>query len=663
MRRLYHVVAPLCVWLVVVHHGPAPRRRLAGFADRLKRARESASRQSLARHEEWRARMQQSRVTEPPPTEEKSPPPRDPAGARPDILLMIADDLSREGLRHARTPSLDGLAARGVSLENVRIMGSRVGAVCAPARAMLLTGRSLWRAYAQPRGTDAYARPALGESLRRAGYATASIGKWHGALETWRQNFERGRSVLFANYPAGQMLFDTTSSEPLLPMRDAELRHQTASARGIGAAFGVAASALSACELARVRTSAGRYHLANWRACHSSEVFADSAVALMNESRGRKPLFLYVAFTAPHDPFSAPTTEQLADTPEPSLPETFRRWHKFELESVQGFKNTADLTFEHRERTPLNSNEPLGWAMSGVRDEQRMPHPRTNASVREELRHYHAMIEHLDACVARVLAAAAESALVIFTSDHGLANGAHGLLGKQSLYEHSGGVPLIIAGAGVRIRADAFLRAPLFTFDLAPTVHAIVGLAVPRGMTGRDFSPILLPAANASSWRPRRYMLAAMFCHRMLYDADTGLKLHVSFGRQGRSVAALQLFALGDWRTARSLDRLERRDLLGQAHRTPGDYRSAAELVARSVKDPKAGGARVLHGALFEWYPVLKILLLRLCQLESEYAGGELSGWQLAVRWCGPMNREPSSHEQREAERALAELRLPMSRR
>ena len=652
MSRLCYFVAPVCVWLMVIHHGPTPRRRLASFADRLKQARESAHKRPLNRHEEWRARMQEPRcATEPPPTEEKTPPLRDPVAARPDILLMIADDLSREGLRDARTPSLDALAARGVSLENVRIMGSRVGAVCAPARAMLLTGRSLWRAYKQPEGTDAYARPALGESLRGAGYATASIGKWHGALTTWRQNFERGRSVLFANYPAGQMLLDTKSSERRLPMRDAEAHHRLPFGSS-GAAFGVAASALSACELARAPISAGRSRFANWRACHSSEVFADSAVALMTESCGRKPLFLYVAFTAPHDPFSAPTTEHLADTPEPSLPETFRRWHKFELESVQGFKN-SDLAFEDRERVPLDSNEPLGWTMIGVRDEERMSHPRTNASVREELRHYHAMIEHLDACVARVLAATAEPTLVIFTSDHGLANGAHGLLGKQSLYEHSGGVPLIIAGAGVRIRTDALRRAPLFAFDLAPTVHALVGLAVPRGMTGLDFSPILLPAANASSWRPRRYMLGAMFRHRMLYDTDTGLKLHVSFGRQGRSVAALQLFALGDW-TARSLDRLERRDLLGEAHRTPGDYRSAAELVARSVKDPEAGGARILHGALREWYPALKVMLLRLCQLESEYAGGELAAWDLAVRWCGPMNREPSSLEQHEAERALA---------
>ena len=248
-----------------------------------------------------------------------------------------ADDCGRpfargiEARSHARARRQSPRAR--VSLENVRIMGSRVGAVCAPARAMLLTGRSLWRAYAQPRGTDAYARPALGESLRRAGTPprrSASGTALRDAPE-FRARSERAVRKLPGRANAVRHDVERATS-PHARRRAAPSNGQRARHR---CCFRRRGDALSACELARVRTSAGRSHLANWRACHSSEVFADSAVALMNESRGRKPLFLYVAFTAPHDPFSAPTTEHLADTPEPSLPETFRRWHKFELESVQ----------------------------------------------------------------------------------------------------------------------------------------------------------------------------------------------------------------------------------------------------------------------------------------------------------------------------------------
>ena len=63
------------------------------------------------------------------------------------------------------------------------------------------------------------------------------------------------------------------------------------------------------------------------------------------------------------------------------------------------------------------------------------------------------MISHLDAQIGRLLDALAasghaENTIVLYTADHGLAVGQHGLLGKQNVYDHSLRVPLIVRGAG-----------------------------------------------------------------------------------------------------------------------------------------------------------------------------------------------------------------------
>ena len=69
-------------------------------------------------------------------------------------------------------------------------------------------------------------------------------------------------------------------------------------------------------------------------------------------------------------------------------------------------------------------------------------HDRTEAVIRSQLAEYYGMITHLDDQIGRVLTALrdsgqADNTLVIFTADNGLAMGSHGLLGKQSVFEHS----------------------------------------------------------------------------------------------------------------------------------------------------------------------------------------------------------------------------------
>ena len=69
--------------------------------------------------------------------------------ARPNVLLLLADDASVRSLGFsggpsAVTPNLDGLAAGGVVMDGAVHQGGFSGAICAVSRAMLLTGRPVW---------------------------------------------------------------------------------------------------------------------------------------------------------------------------------------------------------------------------------------------------------------------------------------------------------------------------------------------------------------------------------------------------------------------------------------------------------------------------------------------------------------------------------------
>ncbi len=114
---------------------------------------------------------------------------KNPSGTRerPNFLFILGDDLgwadlSSYGSPHIRTPNLDRLAAQGVRFTHA-YSGS---ATCSPTRFSLYTGRYPGRAkggLAEPIGNRTQGldpnHPTLASLLKRAGYDTALIGKWH----------------------------------------------------------------------------------------------------------------------------------------------------------------------------------------------------------------------------------------------------------------------------------------------------------------------------------------------------------------------------------------------------------------------------------------------------------------------------------------------------
>jgi arylsulfatase A-like enzyme len=344
------------------------------------------------------------------------------AERRPSVLVILADDQRADtigalGNHLVRTPALDGLVARGTSFDRCYCMGSRQGAVCVPSRAMLLSGRSLFRVDEQLAAGDSWP-----EAFARAGLRTFLVGKWHNGAAAAPRLFAAGDAVFLGGMSDQWRVPVSSFVAPARPAKP-------------------------------VAT--------DW---HSSELFGSTAAEFVR-SVGDEPFFAWVAFTAPHDPRQAPPEyRRRFDGAEPPPPVNFLPQHPFDNGELR------------------------------VRDEKLLGWPRTTAQVSGELADYYACIEALDAQVGRLLAALEArgrlaDTIVVFTSDHGLALGSHGLLGKQNLYEHSMRVPAVVAGPGVPAgrRVDALC----YLFDLMATVGDLAGTPPPAGNEGRSLGPVL----------------------------------------------------------------------------------------------------------------------------------------------------------------------------
>ncbi|MED5376982.1 MAG: sulfatase-like hydrolase/transferase [Acidobacteriota bacterium] len=193
----------------------------------------------------------------------------------------------------------------------------------------------------------------------------------------------------------------------------------------------------------------------------SSEVFADAVIEFLRTYSEDGPFYAYVAFTAPHDPRQPPMPyREMYYENLPPLPLNFLPHHPFEIGDMQ------------------------------VRDEQLASWPRPPALIREQIAEYYGLISHLDTQVGRILKALeeaghGENTYVIYAADHGLAVGSHGLLGKQSVYEHSQRSPLIITGPKIPHGSSVALT---YLFDLFPTISALANIPSPIDLDGLNLS-------------------------------------------------------------------------------------------------------------------------------------------------------------------------------
>jgi arylsulfatase A-like enzyme len=82
-----------------------------------------------------------------------------------------------------------------------------------------------------------------------------------------------------------------------------------------------------------------------------------------------------------------------------------------------------------------------------------------------------------------------ENTYVVYTSDHGMAIGRHGLQGKQNLYEHTWRVPMIVKGPGIKPNTRAIGN--VYLMDLLATFCDLAGIDEPETNEGLSFRSVL----------------------------------------------------------------------------------------------------------------------------------------------------------------------------
>ncbi|MCH2174844.1 MAG: sulfatase-like hydrolase/transferase [Lentisphaeria bacterium] len=363
---------------------------------------------------------------------------------KPNVLLFFTDDqrfdtIGAWGNKSIKTPHMDALAADGTSFRQAHIPSGTSGAVCMPSRAMLHTGRSLFH-LTNGGSTISQDHKMMGELLGEQGYDTFACGKWHNGSETFNRGFKDGDNIFFGgmadhwNVPC--FTYDSDGKyDKRIPY------------------------CINASKSKEVRYTQADYIK---HGEHSSEILSDCTVEWLANRKLGNPFFAYVSFLAPHDPRVMPEEFQdMYDPREIELPPNYMGGHPFENGALH------------------------------IRDEELAAFPREQNEIREHIADYYAMITHLDHCLGRVIQQLKdngeyENTIIIFAGDNGLALGQHGLMGKQSHYEHSIRVPLIVSGPGVQKGQET--DTPVYLFDIFPTLCDFLNMDIPRSVDGISFS-------------------------------------------------------------------------------------------------------------------------------------------------------------------------------
>lgn len=352
---------------------------------------------------------------------------------RPNILFILVDDQSPLDLKiynpasALETPHIDRLAREGMVFDGAYHMGANLGAVCTPSRHMIMSGRSVWHLPTAPLAVEkGLCPPDLAEQTMPAVFNRAG----YATMRTCKM----GNS-----YEAANKLF--------------AVRHD-ATKRGGTPETG-----------------------SPWHGERVMDYLQDR-----ERTKDARPFLIYFGFSHPHD--------ERDGTPE--------------LLAKYGAVNHTDKTAPppaHPQQPGIPSNylprHPFHHGHPGLRDEVAVSgvwERRDELTVRNELGRELACSENIDIQIGRVLAkleamGELDNTYVFYTSDHGIAIGRHGLMGKQNLYQHTWRVPLIVRGPG--IQAGSRAEGNVYLLDVLATLCDLANIPAPETNEGLSFKPVL----------------------------------------------------------------------------------------------------------------------------------------------------------------------------
>lgn len=397
---------------------------------------------------------------------------------RPNILFIMSDDHTTQavGAYGSRlspldpTPVIDSLAENGMRFDRVFCNNS----ICTPSRASIITGQ-----YPQTNGVlDLNGnippeRQHLPREMKKAGYETAMIGKWHLKQE-----------------PAEFDYYCVLPGQGKYHNPDFRVRGEKVWPNN-------------------VITKKGQ---------HSSDAITDIGLEWLENGRDKdKPFFLMHHFKAPHDMFNHAEryASFLEDVEIPEPENLFKR--------PDGSVGSRGLGSGVRKDAPWFLGKRLG--ISPDLDEPAY----SKACYQEYLKRYLRCVKGVDDNVGRLVAYLRESGelentVIIYTGDQGFFLGEHDLMDKRWIYEEAMRMPFVVHWpAGVKKgQVNGWL---INNTDFAPTILDLAGARAPGFMQGRSFAGALAGKPLPEDWRDVTYYRYWMhLAHNLAVPAHFGIR-------------------------------------------------------------------------------------------------------------------------------------------
>jgi uncharacterized sulfatase len=367
------------------------------------------------------------------------------AAAEPklNVLFIAVDDMNNDlacyGHPFVKSPSIDRLAKRGVKFDRAYCQFP----LCSPSRSSLLTGlrpsttRVFNLTYHFRTGMpDVVTLPQL---FKNNGYYAARVGK----IYHYGNPNDIGTSGL-DDPPSWDHVVNPAGRDK--SVLESDIINYTPR-RGLGSAM---------CFLSDLKGKDEE---------HTDGKVALEAIKLLEQHKD-KPFFIAAGFYKPHTPYVAPS----------------KYFDLYPMAQIQ-LPHVAAEFASSVPKPALASTTP--WPLFGVTPEQ----------ARKCKQAYYAAVSFVDAQIGKLIDTMDrlnlwDNTMVVFWSDHGYHLGQHGLWMKQSLFEESARVPMVIIAPGVKGNGQACPRTVEFV-DLYPTLADLAGLMPPKNLEGASLRPLL----------------------------------------------------------------------------------------------------------------------------------------------------------------------------
>lgn len=350
---------------------------------------------------------------------------------RPNIVLILTDDhaahaISAYGSVVNRTPRIDELGREGVRFENCFVTNS----LCSPSRASILTGT-----YSHVNGVTTLVtplepgQPTFVSELRRAGYRTAVVGKWHMGDEVDPEGFD---------------YWDVLINQG--EYHDPRLR-----------------------SVGGIRVEQG----------YATDVITEHAMRWVESLEGQGPWCVLIWHKAPHRPWQ-PAAKHAGMYADPiPVPETFEDDYATRSSSA---RRAAMRIAEHLSTEDLKEDPPGGLSYE---EEALWKYQRY-------MQDYLRCVASVDDNVGRVTdwlreRGELEDTLVMYASDQGFFLGDHGWFDKRFMYEESLRMPLLVSYPR-RVASGQVHSGIVTNVDFAQTILELSGVGAPERMQGRSFA-------------------------------------------------------------------------------------------------------------------------------------------------------------------------------